>query len=229
MEWLVTLTSWMSCTLLSDDSKVAYLSGANNFDAVPTVNNNPLLLASSLPSDLARTGQANTFTAAQTFSIAPTITDASTDKGDNQAATMADLKSVENSAWHQLDCSSYTAPLYKGLVLYKIDEANKQIYFKTISQSVFTSNSRQTINANSSIVDFSAVVNKILSVNCLVVSTQCSSGSGSNYSYSSVLNASGSVLINKSQFSGTSDYMFAVLPNTGNGIPYITYDSLVNN
>ena len=29
----------------ADDSKVAHLSGANNFDTVPTVNNNPLLLA----------------------------------------------------------------------------------------------------------------------------------------------------------------------------------------
>lgn len=46
----------------SDDSKVAHLSGANNFDTVPTVNNNPLLLASSLPSDLARTGQDTNFT-----------------------------------------------------------------------------------------------------------------------------------------------------------------------
>ena len=250
----------------ADDSKVAHLSGANNFDTVPTVNNNPLLLASSLPSDLARTGsdqeftgkntfdtapidkttgnpyitkdgvpsdvvrtgQPQTFTAAQTFSIAPVINDASTDKGDNQAATMADLKSVEKSAWRQLDCSSYTSPLYKGLILYKIDEANKQIYFKTISQSVFSKNGEQIVNANSSIVDFSAVVNKILSVNCLVVSAEHSSGSGSNYSYSSVLNASGSVLINKSQFLGHPDSIFAVLPNTGDSIPYVTYDSLVN-
>ena len=149
----------------ADDSKVAHLSGANNFDTLPTVSNNPLLLASSLPSDLARTGsdqeftgkntfdtapidkttgnpyitkdgvpsipsdvartgqdanftaklqqngqdvalanntiarnpntgsvsETNTFTAAQTFSIAPVINDASQDKGDKQAATMADL------------------------------------------------------------------------------------------------------------------------------------------
>lgn len=53
---------------VADDSKVAHLSGTNNFDTVPTVNNNPLLLASSLPSDLARTGQANTFSLTQTFS-----------------------------------------------------------------------------------------------------------------------------------------------------------------
>ena len=52
----------------ADDSKVAHLSGANNFNTVPTVNNNPLLLASSLPSDLARNGQANTFNLTQTFS-----------------------------------------------------------------------------------------------------------------------------------------------------------------
>ena len=58
-------TNWVQ---LADDSKVVHLSGANNFDTVPTVKNNPLLLASSLPSDLARTGQANTFSPLQTFS-----------------------------------------------------------------------------------------------------------------------------------------------------------------
>ncbi|WP_462394598.1 hypothetical protein [Lentilactobacillus parabuchneri] len=47
----------------ADDSKVAHLSGANNFDTTPTVNNNPLLLASSLPSDLARLTQLANFTA----------------------------------------------------------------------------------------------------------------------------------------------------------------------
>jgi hypothetical protein len=56
---------------LSDDSKVAHLSGANNFDTVPTVNNNPLLLASSLPSDLARTGSDQEFTGKNTFDTAP--------------------------------------------------------------------------------------------------------------------------------------------------------------
>lgn len=61
----LSFTSWVT---FADDSKVAHLSGANNFDTVPTVNNNPLLLASSLPSDLARTGQANTFSPLQTFS-----------------------------------------------------------------------------------------------------------------------------------------------------------------
>ncbi|MGF2384272.1 hypothetical protein [Lentilactobacillus otakiensis] len=55
----------------ADDSKVAHLSGANNFDTVPTVNNNPLLLASSLPSDLARTGSDQEYTGKNTFDTAP--------------------------------------------------------------------------------------------------------------------------------------------------------------
>ena len=107
-------TSDLNWIKLADDSKVAHLSGANNFDTVPTVNNNPLLLASSLPPDIARTGQANTFTAAQTFSIAPTIKDASKDKGDNQAATMADLKSLESSAWRVMPTSWISISAYSG-------------------------------------------------------------------------------------------------------------------
>ncbi|WP_225363465.1 pyocin knob domain-containing protein, partial [Lentilactobacillus sunkii] len=61
-------TGWI---INADDSRVAHLSGANNFDTVPTVNNNPLLLASSLPSDLARTGQDQEFTGKNTFDTAP--------------------------------------------------------------------------------------------------------------------------------------------------------------
>ena len=53
---------WNPWHKLSFDDEVAHLSGANNFDTVPTVDNNPLLLANSLPSDLARTGQDTNFT-----------------------------------------------------------------------------------------------------------------------------------------------------------------------
>ena len=153
-----TYTPWIQ---VADDSKVAHLSGANNFDTVPTVDNNPLLLASSLPSDLARTGQAQTFTAAQTFSIAPTITDASQDKGDNQAATMADLKSVEKSAWHQLDSSKVTGgAIINSFVLYKIDEPNKKIYLSfTVMRDLSQGDSDPNVY-----FDFSGIINKILSV-----------------------------------------------------------------
>ncbi|MGP3639417.1 hypothetical protein [Lentilactobacillus hilgardii] len=67
----LSITNWTTWKLLADDSKVAHLSGANNFDTVPTVNNNPLLLASSLPSDLARTGSDQEFTGKNTFDTAP--------------------------------------------------------------------------------------------------------------------------------------------------------------
>jgi len=69
---ITMLLGTVTYTKMADDSKVAHLSGANNFDTTPTVNNNPLLLASSLPSDLARTGQANTFSKQQVFSTNPT-------------------------------------------------------------------------------------------------------------------------------------------------------------
>ena len=143
-------TSWVQ---FADDSKVAHLSGANNFDTVPTVDNNPLLLASSLPSDLARTGQANTFTAAQTFSIAPTITDASKDKGDTQAATMADLKSVEKSAWRQLNVFSNIFDNYEGI--YKINSDEKYLEISACG----------TTNKNGTILfDLSSIINKIVSI-----------------------------------------------------------------
>lgn len=142
----------------ADDSKVAHLSGANNFDTVPTVNNNPLLLASSLPSDLARTGSDQEFTGKNTFDTAPidkttgkpyitkdgvpsdvartsqqTNFTAGLQSGGVDVATAADLKSIEASAWRQLDnkyiITGDNSPLNDGSILtYKIDESNKRIY-----------------------------------------------------------------------------------------------------
>lgn len=111
----------------ADDSKVAHLSGANNFDTVPTVNNNPLLLASSLPSDLARTTKdanftgklqksgidvatksdvttaVSTATANMVDSTKATNFTAGLKSGGVDVATAADLKSIEASSWRQLD------------------------------------------------------------------------------------------------------------------------------
>ncbi|EEI25793.1 hypothetical protein [Lentilactobacillus hilgardii] len=150
---------------LADDSKVAHLSGANNFDTVPTVNNNPLLLASSLPSDLARTGQDTNFMGklqksgidvATTTDVTNAVNTATsnvvtTDKlanftaglqsGGVSVATSDDLKSVEASAWRQLD-NQYVTISADGdsfgkagdnsNVLYKIDEEKKFIYFSFV-------------------------------------------------------------------------------------------------
>ncbi|RDF14207.1 hypothetical protein CNR30_06985 [Levilactobacillus brevis] len=119
----------------ADDSKVAHLSGANNFDTVPTVNNNPLLLASSLPSDLARLSQDANFTAklqqnGQDVALAnntiarnpntgvvsePTDFTKLTVNGGKSVATRDDLKSLEASAWRPLKLVSSTS----GTILFK--------------------------------------------------------------------------------------------------------------
>jgi len=119
----------------ADDSKVAHLSGANNFDTVPTVNNNPLLLASSLPSDLARTGQDANFTGklqqnGQDVALAnntiarnpdtgvvsePTDFTKLTVNGGKSVATRDDLKSLEASAWRPLTLENAN----NGAILFK--------------------------------------------------------------------------------------------------------------
>ncbi|WP_249778420.1 phage baseplate upper protein [Lentilactobacillus dabitei] len=113
-------TGWV---INADDSKVAHLSGANNFDTVPTVNNKPLLLASSLPSDLARTtkdanftgklqksgidvatttdvGKAvNTATANMANTTKPANFTAGLQKGGIDVATVNQLSAADDSGW----------------------------------------------------------------------------------------------------------------------------------
>ncbi|ORM91198.1 pyocin knob domain-containing protein [Lentilactobacillus parabuchneri] len=86
----------------ADDSKVAHLSGANNFDTVPTVNNNPLLLASSLPSDLARTGQDTNFTR-------------KLQKSGIDVATTADVSKAVNTATSNVVTTDKPANFTAGL------------------------------------------------------------------------------------------------------------------
>ncbi|EHO52314.1 hypothetical protein HMPREF9104_01135, partial [Lentilactobacillus kisonensis F0435] len=209
----------------ADDSKVAHLSGANNFDTVPTVNNNPLLLASSLPSDLARTGQANTFTAAQTFSIAPTIKDASKDKGDNQAATMADLKSVENSAWHTV-----TLPDSQGLknitMIYKIHDDEKYIEANIHAQPI------SSVKASPTMLNLSGIINKITSLDLLFITSYSSmfktqtglAGGASTPSFSSNV-----IVLTDDTYIDYDDGLISITSNGNPNFAKIYYDSLVNN
>ncbi|WP_251908350.1 phage baseplate upper protein [Lentilactobacillus kefiri] len=168
--------SWNNWTLLSDDSKVAHLSGANNFDAVPTVNNNPLLLASSLPSDLARTGQDNNFTrklqksgidVATTTDVTNAVNTATSNvvttnklanftaglqKGGIDVATAADLKSVADKAWRQLKEGEKLG----GTLLYKIDQSSNRIYVLYSFDGY--------LNKGDTIADFSSIVNNITAI-----------------------------------------------------------------
>ena len=203
----------------ADDSKVAHLSGANNFDTVPTVNNNPLLLASSLPSDLARTGQAQTFTAPQTFSIAPVINDASTDKGDNQAATMADLKSVEKSAWRQLDASCVTASsvidnhitIVKNIsILAKTNQSNKTVQLM-MTANVLNRDFTMTIN-------LSSIINGISKVNLTM--------SKGNYTTWEAPTFSGTSISIYGYGSGQEDWNYCSMIPYNSTLAQITYTSL---
>ena len=236
----LTFSNWIQ---VADDSKVARLSGANNFDTVPTVDNNPLLLASSLPSDLARlshdanftaklqqngqdvalannaiarnpnTGsvsETNTFTAQQTFSIAPTIKDASKDKGDNQAATMADLKSVEKSAWRQLE------NVIGGTLLYKIDQSSNIIYM------LYSLNTDSYSNSHTTIADFSSIVKNIETISGLAYMEYEESYSGNTTASAAslLIDSPASIAVN-----GLGNGNVNV--NFSDGA-YFTYDSLVN-
>lgn len=281
----------------ADDSKVAHLSGANNFDTVPTVNNNPLLLASSLPSDIARTGQdqeftgkntfdtapidkatgnpyitkdgvpsvpsdvartgqdanftaklqqngqdvalanntvarnpntgsvseTNTFTAQQTFSIAPVINDASTDKGDNQAATMADLKSVEESAWHTV-----TLPDSQGLksitMIYKNHEDDKYIEVNIYAQSVVTN------IFGCIMLDLSGIVHSITDIDLAFTSIIGNAFLYNNPSGTAEARAVGakiSLPSNCEIYGQTTN--IGTISEKGGSFAKIYYDSLVNN
>ena len=148
----INFTSWVQ---FADDSKVAHLSGANNFDTIPTVKNNPLLLASSLPSDLARTTKDANFTGklqksgidvATTTDVTTAVSTATANmvdpskptnftaglkSGGIDVATAADLKSLEDASWRQLADKYITlssGTLNTNNFLYKIDSDKKYLY-----------------------------------------------------------------------------------------------------
>ncbi|WP_435634038.1 hypothetical protein [Levilactobacillus brevis] len=191
----------------ADDSKVAHLSGANNFDTVPTVNNNPLLLASSLPSDLARTSQQTNFTAGL-------------QSGGVNVATAADLKSVEASAWRQLDnkyitpASGYTL-LPCTTILYKIDDSNHKLY---LSGSIALTNDHA---ANVSVtVQLGSIVKSILTSSVLYVGYLSSAYNSIGY----VFPGKSSTNLTFSVIDGCASIMASTFYKEGN---FVTYDKLV--
>ncbi|WP_409440635.1 hypothetical protein [Lentilactobacillus hilgardii] len=215
----------------ADDSKVVHKSGdeevagTKTFDIAPIdkTTGNPYITKDgvpSIPSDVARTGQAQTFTAAQTFSIAPTIKDASTDKGDNQAATMADLKSVEESAWRVLDQSNAPSTIsFRGQVLYKIDDANKIIYFTT--NGLITD-----YGSNLILINFKGIVNDLLSGHGRLASVSSKTDiDDSDISVTSTYVKNSEVLNNQYQ----TNVNLISYGDPGQNYAYVIYDSLVNN
>ena len=239
----LSFTDW---TTFADDSKVVHnsgneeIGGQKTYDIAPIdkKTGNPYITKDSVPSitkdgvpsilsDVARTGQPNTFTAAQTFSIAPTIKDASTDKGDNQAATMADLKSVEKSAWRELDLSG-TSGVYKGEMNIKIDDTNKTIYLEGAMYFPSGTDAPQ----GTALIDLSHVVNHITSAHgCLFFLTGVNENAnlaGSwGYSASTLGFSNSGITINSNvdYAYGKANYILPY-PNPGKSAIYVTYDSL---
>lgn len=217
----------------AEDSKVAHLSGANNFDTVPTVNNNPLLLASSLPSDLARTGQDTNFTrklqksgidVATTADVSKAVNTATsnvvtTDKPANftaglqsggvSVATSDDLKSVEANAWRVLDQKNLNLG---GTLLYKIDQSSKKIY-------MLCSIECNSSLVNKSIADFSSVVKNITTISGKAYAEFLGSGSV----FASISNLSiydpTSIVVDNLFMNGSANVNFSAGA-------YFTYDSL---
>ncbi|MCT3545075.1 hypothetical protein EFR92_06495 [Lentilactobacillus buchneri] len=245
-------TNWTTWKLLADDSKVAHLSGANNFDTVPTVNNNPLLLASSLPSDLARTGQDQEFTGKNTFDVAPidkttgnpyitkdgvpsipsdvartsqqTNFTAGLQKGGIDVATAADLKSVEKSAWHTV-----TLPDSQGLksitMIYKNHEDDKYIEVNIYAQSVVTN------IFGCIMLDLSGIVNRItdidLAFTSIIGNAFQDSGYPSGTAEARAVGAKISLPSNCEIYGQTTN--IGTISEKGGSFAKIYYDSLVNN
>ncbi|EHL96229.1 hypothetical protein HMPREF9103_02454, partial [Lentilactobacillus parafarraginis F0439] len=149
----------------ADDSKVAHLSGANNFDTVPTVKNNPLLLASSLPSDLARTGQDANFTRklqksgvdVATTSDVTTAVNAITSNSINWTSLSVDSSQISDTDYvsNQANCSyriSHNTLYVSGqyaMIGNGISSHTSEILFKLptsiVSQISFPSTNKFTI------------------------------------------------------------------------------------
>lgn len=189
--------------IFSDDSKVVHLSGANNFDTVPTVNNNPLLLASSLPSDLARTSQQTNFTAGL-------------QSGGVDVATAADLKSIEASAWRQLDNQYVSADGYAvspdTVILYKIEEDSKRLYLQGTIKMIDNNSSIPTVS-----IALTSIVKTILTVSGGYLGFPDGYASSNGYIYHNFLMSAEGITL-KTNSVGIAVILYS---------PYITYDELI--
>ncbi|MFW2884578.1 hypothetical protein ACN50C_09150 [Levilactobacillus brevis] len=205
---VVTNAGIVTYTLLASDSKVAHLSGANNFDTVPTVNNNPLLLASSLPSTLADTTKLSNFTAglqkggkdvATTADVTTAISTATANMVDStkatnftaglqsggvDVATAADLKSIEDSAWRRLDFgpdANLGGILTSSYIVYKIHADEKYLSFLFLGSpnSSFKGDSK-----NLTLMDLSSIVKGISSIDFSTTSDEIGDYAGGTASFS---------------------------------------------
>ncbi|WP_024746631.1 hypothetical protein [Levilactobacillus namurensis] len=234
--------SWSRWVGTADDGRVAHLYGSNNFDTTPTVNNNPLLLASSLPSDLARLSQDANFTAklqqnGQDVALAnntiarnpntgvvsePVDFTKLTVNGGKSVATSDDLKSVEESAWRELDLSG-TSGIYTGKILIKIDQVNKYVYFMMNAQIP-----RNACSQGTKIIDLSNVVTGLSSAHGYLQGWLDDREMPYNIQ-GSTITVSGACLTIGEGYSGSGASRIATEADPNKQYCYAVYDDLVNN
>ena len=180
----------------ADDSKVAHLSGANNFDTVPTVNNNPLLLASSLPSDLARTSQQTNFTAGLK-------------SGGVDVATAADLKSIEDASWHTITGKSEALSAYT--CMYR--KNNKQKYVDLVLYGTMGI-SMAPSDPSEKLLDLSVIINSLNDINGIVSCPEpAATGGGVGH-----VSVSGTNILFSWQYNNTIIYSGSPITSSGSDL-----------
>ena len=199
-------TSWVQ---FADDSKVAHLSGANNFDTVPTVNNNPLLLASSLPSDLARTGQDQEFTGKNTFDTAPIDK-----KTGNPYITKDGIPAISPTLADTTKDANFTGKLQKSGIdvatTADVDKAVNAITSKSINWTSLSVDSSQT--SDTDYISNQTNCSYRISHNTLYVSGQYIMGGNSDSSHNSnILFKLPTSIVSQISFPSTNKFTIGLL------------------
>ena len=123
---------------------------------------------------------------------------------------MADLKSLENSAWHQLNNGVHLG----GTLLYTIDQNSKTIYM------LYALNYGDDIENGTTIADFSSIVKNIKTISGKIYKYQADSMSHSIVD----LSIGRPAFIMSDEIGLYGDGHIGFTDGT-----YFTYDSLVNN
>lgn len=141
------LTRWVNFYSVSGNSATNILSGSPATWGGWRVPN-----STTMASKYDVTTAVNTATANMVDSSKPTNFTAGLQSGGVDVATAADLKSIKDSAWRELDLSG-TSGIYTGKILIKIDQVDKYVYFIMNAQIP-----RNVCSQGTKIIDLSKVV-----------------------------------------------------------------------
>jgi len=201
--------------------------GEVQHDWVPALEDTTDTMASK--SDV--TTAISTATANMVDSSKPTNFTAGLQSGGGNVATAADLKSVEDASWRELDLSG-TSGLYKGKINIKIDDANKTIYLQGAMYFPGGTNASQ----GTKLLDLSNVVNRITSAHGYLFfingnnehATMTGDGGSSDYTASTLGFSNSSITVNSNVqfYFGPANYILP-FPDAGKSNIYVTYDKLV--